>query len=156
MAGIPIYVLGYGLMIAFRTSDSTIPQVVWAQILTGLGGGAINVPAQVGLQAVCKHQDVAIATAMFLTMANVGGAVGSAVTGAIWSNLLPGYLETNLRGTLAAGNVTDIYSNYFNALTFEMGSPERNGIAKAYSDVYRIQLIVACCLAVSSSRKYYW
>lgn len=148
MSGIPIYALGYGLMIAFRTQNSTTAQIVIAQVLTGIGGGTINVPAQVGLQAACAHQDVAIATAMFLTFTSIGGAVGNAVTGAIWANLLPGYLETNLAGTSAAGNVTDIYGNYFNALAFPMGTLERDRINASYSQVYRIQLIVACCMAI--------
>src|SRR5690606_23513272 len=39
LIGIPIYVLGYGLMIAFRTEHSTNVQIIFAQILTGLGGG---------------------------------------------------------------------------------------------------------------------
>ena len=150
MAGIPLYVLGYGLMVAFRTEAATTAQIVIAQVFTGIGGGTINVPAQVGLQAACKHQDVAIATAMFLTFTSVGGAVGNAVTGAIWSNLLPGYLEKQLAGTLAEGNVTAIYGNYFNALAWAVGTPERTAINKAYADVYRIQLIVACCVAVST------
>ncbi|KAF8472118.1 major facilitator superfamily domain-containing protein [Kalaharituber pfeilii] len=148
MSGIPLYVLGYGLMIAFRTSSATTAQIVIAQVFTGIGGGTINVPAQVGLQAACKHQDVAIATAMFLTFTSVGGAVGNAVTGAIWANLLPGYLRDALANTSAADQVNVIYGNYFAALSYPMGSPERIAINKAYSDVYRIQLIVACCAAV--------
>ncbi|KAF8433133.1 siderophore iron transporter mirC [Terfezia claveryi] len=148
MAGIPLYVLGYGLMIAFRTSTATTAQIVIAQVFTGIGGGTINVPAQVGLQAACRHQDVAIGTAMFLTFTSVGGAFGNAVTGAIWANLLPGYLEDRLAGTTAANATASIYGNYFNALSYAVGSPERDAINSAYSDVYRIQLIVACCAAI--------
>lgn len=86
---------------------------------------------------------------MFLTFTSVGGAVGNAVTGAIWANLLPGYLTANLAGTAAEGAVSSIYGNYFQALSYEVGTPERTAINQAYSDVYRIQLIVACCAAVS-------
>jgi len=135
-------------MIAFRTSTATTAQIVIAQVFTGIGGGTINVPAQVGLQAACRHQDVAIGTAMFLTFTSVGGAFGNAVTGAIWSNLLPGYLEERLAGTAAANATTSIYGNYFKALSYVVGTPERDAINSAYSDVYRIQLIVACCAAV--------
>ena len=85
---------------------------------------------------------------MFLTFTSVGGAFGNAVTGAIWSNLLPGYLEEKLAGTAAANATTAIYGNYFNALSYAVGTPERDAINSAYSDVYRIQLIVACCAAV--------
>ncbi|RPA73591.1 MFS general substrate transporter [Ascobolus immersus RN42] len=148
MAGIPIYVLGYGLMILFRTHESTTVQIVLAQILVGAGGGAINVPAQVGLQAAAGHANVAMATAMFLTMISVGGAVGSAIAGAIWSNLLPGSLDRHLEGLPSAVNATLIYGDYFKAMIYPAGSVDRLQIGKAYSEVYRIQLIVACCFAV--------
>lgn len=148
LAGIPIYVLGYGLMIAFRTEKSTNVQIIMAQILTGVGGGTINVPAQVGIQAAAGHGNVAMATAMFLTLISVGGAVGNAVSGSIWSNMLPGALDKHLAGTSAAGNVTDIYNDYFKAMTFAVGTEERTAINAAYSEVYQIQLIVACCVAV--------
>lgn len=150
LSGIPIYILGYGLMIRFRSSSATLGQIVAAQIVTGIGGGTINVPAQLGLQAACAHQNVAVATAMFLTMANIGGAVGSAVSGAIWSNLLPGRLERELEGMEAQQNVTLIYNSYITAMEYQWGTPERIAINKAYEEVFRIQLIAACCLAVST------
>lgn len=135
-------------MIKFRSSTATLGQVIFAQILTGVGGGTINVPAQLGMQAACAHQNVAVATAMFLTMANIGGAVGSAVSGAIWSNLLPGKLVAGLVGTAAEGKEKEIYNSYFTAMTYGMGTPERMAINRAYEEVFRLQLIVACCLAV--------
>lgn len=136
-------------MIKFRTSTATLGQIIFAQLLTGVGGGTINVPAQLGLQAACAHTNVAVATAMFLTMANIGGAVGSAVSGAIWSNLLPGKLERNLDGLAAKENSTAIYENYFTAMEYQWGTPERIAINRSYEEVFRIQLIAACCLAVS-------
>ena len=57
------------------------------------------------MQAVCAHQNVAVATALFPMIANIDGAVGSAVSCAIWSNLLPGKLVTGLVGMSAAGHL---------------------------------------------------
>ncbi|TGZ80894.1 putative siderophore-dependent iron transporter [Ascodesmis nigricans] len=148
LSGIPIYVLGYGLMIRYRSSSATLGQIIISQIITGVGGGTINVPAQLALQAACNHQDVAVATAMFLTMANVGGAVGSAVSGAVWSNLLPGKLERGLADLPAREDITLIYNSYIAAMGYEWGSEERIAINKAYEEVFRIQLIIACCLSV--------
>ncbi|KAF8420582.1 hypothetical protein BGX38DRAFT_616358 [Terfezia claveryi] len=53
---------------------------------------------------------------MFLTFTSVGGAFGNAVTGAIWANLLPEYLEDKLAGATAANTAALIYGDYFNAL----------------------------------------
>lgn len=136
-------------MIRYRSSSATLGQIIISQIITGVGGGTINVPAQLALQAACNHQDVAVATAMFLTMANVGGAVGSAVSGAVWSNLLPGKLERGLADLPAREDITLIYNSYIAAMGYEWGSEERIAINKAYEEVFRIQLIIACCLSVS-------
>jgi hypothetical protein len=48
-----------------------------------------NVPSQLGVQASASHQEVAAATAIFLTVLEIGGAVGSAISGAIWTHNLP-------------------------------------------------------------------
>ena len=49
----------------------------------------VNVPAQLGVQASASHQEVAAATAIFLTVLEIGGAVGNAISGAIWSHSVP-------------------------------------------------------------------
>lgn len=49
----------------------------------------LNVPAQLGVQASVSHDDVAAATAIYLTIVEIGGAVGSAISGAVWTANLP-------------------------------------------------------------------
>lgn len=84
-------------MLAFRTPSSTVAQIVIAQVVVGVGGGMLNVPAQLAVQAnVKRHQDVAAATAVFLTLVEIGDAVGAAVSGAVWTRLLPSKLANYL------------------------------------------------------------
>lgn len=49
-AGACIYLLGIGLMIRYRVEGSSTSQIVGTQIAVGIGGGMLNVPAQLGVQ----------------------------------------------------------------------------------------------------------
>lgn len=42
------------------------------QIISGLGGGFTTLGVQLGVQAVVAHQDMAIVTAIFLTITQIG------------------------------------------------------------------------------------
>ena len=87
--GACIYVMGLGLMIRYRQEGVSVGTLVGCQIAVGIGGGTLNVPAQLGVQASASHQSVAAATAVFLTILEVGGAVGNGISGAVWSNNIP-------------------------------------------------------------------
>ena len=80
--GACIYLMGIGTMIRYRSLGSSTSQIVGTQIAVGIGGGMVNVPAQLGVQAAVSHSDVAAATAIFLTIVEIGGAVGNAISGA--------------------------------------------------------------------------
>ena len=54
-------------------------ELVWTQILQGIGGGFAAVTSQVGAQASVFHADVAMTTALVLLLTEIGGSVGSAV-----------------------------------------------------------------------------
>ena len=66
-------------MIHSRGANASDAEVVWTQILQGLGGGFASVTATVAAQAAVPHVDMAITTAMVLLWTEIGGAVGSAV-----------------------------------------------------------------------------
>ena len=56
-AGACIYLMGIGLMIRYRSLGSSTGQIVGTQIAMGIGGGMLNVPAQLGVQAVSLFFD---------------------------------------------------------------------------------------------------
>jgi len=68
-----------GLMIHSRRAQASDAELVWTQILQGIGGGFAAVASQVGAQASVSHKDVAIVTAIVLLVTEIGGAVGGAV-----------------------------------------------------------------------------
>ena len=66
-------------MIHTRGENSSDAEIVWTQILQGIGGGFAAVAAQVGAQASVPHADVAIITAVVLLWTEIGGACGQAI-----------------------------------------------------------------------------
>lgn len=146
-AGACIYLLGVALMIRYRSEDSSTSQIVGTQIVVGIGGGLVNVPAQLGVQAAVAHSDVAAVTAIFLTIVEIGGAVGGAISGAVWSANLPKKLTLYMPPASEA-NPTLIYGNLTLAKSYMGGTPERAAINRSYQETMNILLIIAVCLAV--------
>ena len=143
-AGGCIYLLGVGLMIRYRSQSASTAQIVGTQIVVGIGGGMINVPAQLGVQASVEHADVAAATAVFLTILEIGGAVGTAVSGAVWTgNLLPKLQE--YLPPAAQGDAQAIFGNLTLAKGYAAGSPEKVAIDRSYQETMDILLIIAAC-----------
>lgn len=143
--GACIYTMGLGLMYRYREEGVSTATLVGCQIATGVGGGMLNVPAQLGVQAAASHQEVAAATAVFLTILEIGGAVGNAISGAVWTNRVPEKLgrylpaETRDQASLIYGNITLASTGW------AMGTPERTAINRAYQETMHTLLTVAVC-----------
>lgn len=146
-AGAAIYLMGVGLMIRYRVQGSSTSQIVGTQIAVGIGGGMLNVPAQLGVQASVGHGDVAAATAIYLTIVEIGGAVGAAISGAVWTANIPKKLELYLP-TDAKGDALKIFGSLVVAESYPLGSPERIAIDRAYQETMNVLLIIAVCLAI--------
>lgn len=146
-AGACIYLLGVGLMIRYRVGGSSTSQIVGTQIVVGIGGGMLNVPAQLSVQAAVSHSDVAAVTAIYLTIVEIGGAVGAAVSGAVWTASIPKKLAQYLPPA-DQGDATLIFGNLTIAKSYMRGSPQRAAIDRSYQETMNILLIIAACLAV--------
>jgi hypothetical protein len=144
-----IYLMGLGIMFRYRTEGASTATLIGTQIAVGIGGGMLNVPTQLGVQASASHQQVAMATAVWLTILEVGGAVGNAISGAIWRSNIPAKLEQYLppsingQALLIYGDIT-MASDY---VTYPVGSPERIGINRAYQETMRLLLTAAVIVA---------
>lgn len=66
-------------MIHSRGANAGTAEVVWTQVLQGMGGGIAAVASQVGAQASVPHADAAMVTAVVLLLTEIGGAVGNAI-----------------------------------------------------------------------------
>ena len=107
----------------------------------------LNVPAQLGVQASVSHGDVAAATAIYLAIVEIGGAVGSAISGAVWTANLPKKLALYLPSGSQSEAAT-IFGNLTLQLSFPTESPERIAINRAYQETMNLLLIISVCLAI--------
>lgn len=135
-------------MYRYRTYGAPTSTLVACQIAIGIGGGLLNVPAQLGVQASASHQQVAAATAIFLTIVEIGGACGSAISGAIWSSNVPRKLALYLPPSINNQSLA-IYGNVTLASGgWPVGSVERDAINRAYQETMSIILVVAVLVTV--------
>ena len=150
LIGTALFLVAFGLLIHFRGSSSSPAKsgVIGAQVLLGFAGGLFPYPAQVSLQSGLKHEHLAVMTALYLALYNIGSALGNAVSGAIWTQTLPGSLSDKLQGinsTLAAA----AYQNPFlEVAAYPVGTRERDAIVEAYRDTQRLLAITGACLCV--------
>ncbi|KAH8829259.1 major facilitator superfamily domain-containing protein [Flagelloscypha sp. PMI_526] len=145
--GLLVRLLGVGIMIHSRGGHGSTAELVWTQILQGLGGGFVAIASQVGAQASVTHADVATATAFVLLVTEIGFAVGSTLAGVIWASILPGKLVKYLPNVSQAERDA-LYASMITITKSPAGDPIREGAIAAYGDTMRVLCIAATCIAI--------
>ena len=90
---------------------------------------------------------MAAATAVFLTILEVGGAVGNGISGAVWTSGIGSKLLKYLPAE-ARSEASLIAGSYLYAVKYAKGSQERDAIDRAYQETMDTLLIVAVCVCV--------
>ncbi|KAH7169319.1 major facilitator superfamily domain-containing protein [Fusarium sp. MPI-SDFR-AT-0072] len=145
--GVPLCVLGQGLMIYFVNMNgghANEASFITAKTLVGVGRAFYQTAAQVSIQALVAKEDVPVVTGVYYAAMNFGGAVGTSVGGAIWNNILPQKLTTYLPEQ-AKPNAFKIYKSIVVAQKFAKGTPVRAAIDQAYRETQRLLAIAATC-----------
>jgi hypothetical protein len=62
-----------------RGANGTDAEIVWTQILQGLGGGIASTATNIASQASVPHVDVAVVIAFVLLLTEIGGSIGNGV-----------------------------------------------------------------------------
>ncbi|OIW26996.1 MFS general substrate transporter [Coniochaeta ligniaria NRRL 30616] len=147
--GVPLTVLGVGLMIHFRQPNVNIGYIVMCQIFIAFSGGTLVICEQMAAMAATTHQYVAVVLAVEAMFSSIGGAIGSTVAAAIWTGVFPKKLGQYLPAE-SQGNLTSIYGSLTVQMSYPMGSPTRNAINQAYGDAQKTMLIAATVVQVLS------
>ncbi|KAF5622767.1 siderophore iron transporter 1 [Fusarium tjaetaba] len=151
VSGTCLFLVAFGLLIRYRGNPSSDNKsgVIGAQILLGIAGGMFPYPAQASLQAYVTHERLAVMTGLYLAVYQIGSACGNAVSGAIWTQVLPVRLAQSFS---SFGNETLAVYAYTQPLSaiidFPVGSPERDAMIDAYKHVQRLLVITGICLCV--------
>ncbi|KAL5342080.1 siderophore iron transporter mirB [Aspergillus crustosus] len=129
--GVPLYIFAQGLMIHFRQPNQYIGYIVMCEIFISVGASIFTLIMQLAVLAAVDHQHVAAALSVLFISGGIGGAVGNAISGAIWTNTFLPALQRNLPES-ALPNVLTIYSSLPAQLSYPVNSPERIAIQESY------------------------
>ncbi|KAG5519850.1 hypothetical protein PMAC_000125 [Pneumocystis sp. 'macacae'] len=145
--GSPIYMIGIVYMIYNLRVDESVIEMTISQAIIGISGGIYNMSALIGIQTVSCRQQVVVNTTLFLTLASLGGAIGSAISGIMWSSLLPKMLKIyseRLNIFLTSSDYTLIIGSPFildQYPKFVKGTLGRMAIILAYNDLMKVLYI---------------
>lgn len=145
--GIVVRLVGVALMVRYRGVEHSTTMLVVCQIVQGIGGGTVGLTMQVAAQVAVSRSKVALVTALELLTTEVGAASGAALAGALFSTALPPLLHQRVPGVsdderrTLAGSLAAVHR-------YAMDTPERQGIAAAWSGVMRLLCIVAFLVQV--------
>ncbi|KAL7418265.1 hypothetical protein Q5752_006721 [Cryptotrichosporon argae] len=144
---IPLFILGEGLMIYFRQPGNKLGYIIMCQVFIAIGGGTIIIVEQVAVLAAASHNDAAAMLALLGLFGYVGGAVGSAISGAIWTHVFPDALQ-NLLPADTVDDWEDIYNSLDEQLAYPLGDPTRIAIQDAYAIAQEKMLIAGTAIMV--------
>lgn len=149
--GSAIWFLGFGLLVQYRGGINSTSRsgVVAGQIVLGIGGGHFSYTSLIAVQARAKHVHVAIITSLMLTFNNIGAALGSCISGAIWTQTLYQKLQEDLAGFGNDTLASTVYASPFTVVpTFAGGTSERTAIVGSYMYIQKLLTVCGLCLAV--------
>lgn len=149
--GTCLFMVAFGLLIRYRGDVDTSSRagVIGAQVVLGIAGGMFPYPAQASLQAVLEHEHLAVMTGLYLATYNLGSAFGGAVSGAIWTQVLPGDLGSRLAPFNNATLATLAYADPFTfSAQYPVGTGERRALIDSYKHAQRLLTITGICLCV--------
>ena len=132
------------------TSTSARTGMICAQVLLGLAAGFCAYPTQTSIQAATSHKHVSALTGVYLASFNVGSALGTCLSGVIWSeNLLPA-LVSNLSPFEPNPTLAEkIYRSPFEIVpSYPVGTEIRSAIISSYGHVEWLLCIAGTCLCV--------
>lgn len=128
---VPLYVFSLGLMIYFRKPNTKVGFLIMCEVFISIGGAVFILCMQLAVLAAVDHQHVAAALAILFVSGTLGGAIGNAISGAIWTNTFAGALGRYLPES-ALPDLMTIYASLPVQLSYPVGSPERLAIQLAY------------------------
>lgn len=151
VAGTCIFMVAFALLIKFPGGASAESKsgLIGAQVLLGLAGGLFAYPTQASIQASATREHVAILTGLYLSFYNVGSALGTCLSGAIWTQTLLPALQANLAFQPNASLAEAVYHSPFSVIShYPVGTVIRDAIIESYQDVQRRLCIAGIWLCV--------
>ncbi|CAI1825505.1 hypothetical protein SEUBUCD646_0P04570 [Saccharomyces eubayanus] len=146
VVGCASWMVCMGLFYYYRGGSNSHGGVIAASVVMGLSGLLCSNSVIVLLQAVTTHDRMAVITGIYFTLSRVGAAVGASISGAVWTQTMPGKLSGLLMNdTLAA---VAYASPYTFIQEFSWDTVERYAVVEAYRSVQKIMMIVGLACTI--------
>ncbi|KAJ5758798.1 hypothetical protein N7520_005954 [Penicillium odoratum] len=137
ISGYAMNLLGLGLSYKYINGHDHLGALVVSQLILGFGEGVINT----------MQLDMAAVTALFTAALGVGSAFGGAVSGGVWTSILPRRLREYLPSD-SLSQLAEIEGSIEVAAGYPWGSSTRNAINHSYTSTFRLMLLIAVILEV--------
>ncbi|KAM0262179.1 hypothetical protein ACHAQJ_001924 [Trichoderma viride] len=151
VVGTVLFMIALGVLIKFPggATVSSRSGLIGGQILLGLSSGLFAYPTQASIQASASRDHVAILTGLYLSFYNVGSALGTCVSGAIWTQTLYPTLEASLAFQPNTTLARAIYENPFSIVSqYPVGTEIRSAIIDSYQSIQRLLCITGMCICL--------
>ncbi|KAJ9150348.1 Siderochrome-iron transporter [Pleurostoma richardsiae] len=132
--GVAMRLLGYGLMFRIRNASSSTAEIVIVQLIQGFGSGLVGTGCFVAVTVNVPHREVAQMTSLAVCLSMLGSAIGTAIGGGIYTSQFKAQLVKEL-GSYATPKLINSVFNSITAGLPAMGTPQRQGIARAYNTI---------------------
>lgn len=143
--GVSMWMVSMGLLIHYRGDSGSHSGILGGLCLLGFGAGFFTYVTQLSIQLCTSHEHMAVVLSLYLLSYNIGSSLGSSVSGAVWTNILPDQILSRLPADLALS----LYGDPFTfIITYVWGTPEREAVVVSYRYVQKILCIVGLCLCI--------
>jgi hypothetical protein len=144
IVGSGVMTIGVGLLTLMTPSSSTFTDALGMLVL-GLGVGCVMQVLVIIVQNGVNYRELGVATSGVTFFRSIGGSFGTAIFGAIFSNVLIGNLSGHLHGVSlpASFNSSDVTP----AALSHLSAAVRHGFVLGYADSIRTVFIVAVPVA---------
>lgn len=154
--GCALWFVAMGILFHFRGSNDGLEYkkyqdgVIGGLCLFGLGAGFFTYTTQLSIQTCTNHEYMSVVLSLYLASYNIGSALGVAISGAVWTQLMPNEIvkkmsELGVDISLAG----DAYQAPMTFITFHpWGTPARRAVVLAYANIQKKLCTVGLCLCV--------
>ncbi|KKY17973.1 putative siderochrome-iron [Phaeomoniella chlamydospora] len=146
--GLPLMMLGAGLMIHFRSNDHGIGYLVMCQIFIAFSGGTLVIGEDMAVMAAADRDGVPMMLALLGLSSSIGGSIGYAVAAAIYNNTFASALLRALPEDAKDEYATIYLGGYVTQMTYPVGSEIRDAINYAWGYSQKYECITATCILI--------
>ncbi|KAF4909314.1 MFS siderochrome iron transporter 1 [Colletotrichum viniferum] len=148
LLGVPLYILGEGLMVGLHIPNPSVGVMILCQILISFGNGVMYPIEQLTLMAV-SHAHTPALLAVETTIVACGKGAGSAIATAIWTGLFRKKLAAHLPSSELA-KLDSIYGSLEVQSSYADGSEARTAIDRAYGETQRVIFIAGTSILAAA------